>query len=211
MLRIIGGAWRGRRLHTPPGRGTRPTADRVRENLFNVLGNLMEMEGATVVDLFAGTGALGIEALSRGAALAVLVEAQGRNVTVIRTNLDTVLPGWNPAARQSGEQDEEGHTPQAPPDAAQPRAQVVRQKAEAWLRAPGLPGPVRLVMLDPPYGYPGLERLLASLATHPLCAEGTIIVVESEAGRVLEAPAGLESLPTRRYGDTQLCFFRHLG
>src|SRR4051794_41398460 len=89
-MRIVAGRFGGRRLHAPPGRGTRPTSDRVREALFSTLGPL---DGAVVLDLFAGSGALGIEALSRGAARVVLVERDARAAAVIRANLEALGVG----------------------------------------------------------------------------------------------------------------------
>ena len=87
-MRVVAGAFRGRRLHAPRGQRTRPTADRVREALFSMLG---EVDGARVLDLFAGSGALGIEALSRGAASAVFVESDARAAGVVRRNLEAVV------------------------------------------------------------------------------------------------------------------------
>lgn len=86
-MRVVAGVAGGRRLQAPPGRKVRPTSERVREALFNALGSLGEVEGAVVVDLFAGTGALGIEALSRGAASAVFVDADPRAISVVKENL----------------------------------------------------------------------------------------------------------------------------
>jgi 16S rRNA (guanine966-N2)-methyltransferase len=118
-VRIVAGSFKGRRLHAPPGRGTRPTSDRVREALFSILGPL---DGARVLDLFAGSGALGLEALSRGAADAVFVDSDPRAVGAIRRNLDAV----------------------------QVRAAVHRRDALAYLRG-ATDGPFDLVFLDPPY------------------------------------------------------------
>ena len=87
-MRVVAGIARGRRLDGPPGSATRPTADRVREATFNALGSLAAVEGATVLDLFAGSGALGIEALSRGAAAATFVDHDAKALTVVRRNLE---------------------------------------------------------------------------------------------------------------------------
>ena len=87
-MRVVAGIARGRRLDAPPGSATRPTADRVREATFNALGSLAAVEGATVLDLFAGSGALGIEALSRGAAAATFVDHDAKALTVVRRNLE---------------------------------------------------------------------------------------------------------------------------
>ena len=127
-MRIVGGAWRGRRLAAPAGGGVRPTSDRAREALFNILENAsafadLDIAGAVVVDAFAGTGALGLEALSRGAALALFLESDADALAVLRRNLDSV--GARARARAY------------PLDATQPG------------RAPE---PCDLAFLDPPYG-----------------------------------------------------------
>jgi 16S rRNA (guanine966-N2)-methyltransferase len=118
-VRIVAGSFKGRRLHAPPGRETRPTADRVREALFSILGPL---DGERVLDLFSGSGALGIEALSRGADGAVFVDSDRRAIEAITRNLDAVRA----------------------------EAQVHRRDALAYLRTAS-DGPFDLVFLDPPY------------------------------------------------------------
>ncbi len=143
-MRVVGGDARGRRFQAPPGRTTRPTSDRVREAIFGVLGSLSgelgeTIEEASVADLFAGSGAFGIEALSRGAARAVFVETDRVAVATIADNLAAL-------------------------GLAGPRARIVRADALGWLRtAP----PTDLVLADPPYGYtawPELSSLLAPVA-----------------------------------------------
>ena len=121
-MRVVAGSARGRRLVVPAGSATRPTADRVREATFNALGSLGVVEGASVLDLFAGSGAMGIEALSRGAASATFVDRDQRALAAVRANLDATGLGG--------------------------RATVVRADAARWL--PG-PGRVDLAVLDPPY------------------------------------------------------------
>lgn len=122
-MRVVAGTARGRRLVAPKGTATRPTSDRAREAAFNALGSLGAVEGASVLDLFAGSGALGIEALSRGAAGATFVDADPRAVAAIRQNLAaTGLEG---------------------------RATVVQSEALRYLA--GAPAPVDLALLDPPY------------------------------------------------------------
>lgn len=118
-MRVIAGRYKGRRLQAPPGRDTRPTSDRVREALFSMLG---DVEGERVLDVFAGSGALAIEALSRGAASAVLVEQDRRVVDVLRANLEPLEDA---------------------------DARVVQAEALAWLRR--AEGDFDLVFLDPPY------------------------------------------------------------
>jgi 16S rRNA (guanine966-N2)-methyltransferase len=184
MLRIIGGRLRGRRFNAPPGRHTRPTADKVREAIFNTLATLLELEGARVLELFAGSGALGLEALSRGAAHCTFVESHARTAAGIRANL--ALLGLPPAA-----------------------ARVVTGRAEAWLRGAGADdalAPVALVLADPPYAYAEHDALLAALAASPALAEGALIVLEAARGQALAPPARLEVLQTKGYGDTQVSF-----
>jgi 16S rRNA (guanine966-N2)-methyltransferase len=137
-LRVVGGEARGRALRAPGGRGTRPTSDRVREAMFDVLASTAPVEGAVVADLFAGSGALGIEALSRGARRVWFVDHDKRAAAAIRANL--LATGF----------DARGH--------------VVRADVLRWLEhAP----PLELVLCDPPYGYdrwPALLRALSGLS-----------------------------------------------
>jgi 16S rRNA (guanine966-N2)-methyltransferase len=187
MLRIIGGRLGGRRFNTPPGRQTRPTADKVREAIFNTLATLLELDGARVLDLFAGSGALGLEALSRGAVHCTFVEAHARTAAGIRANL--ALLGLEPAA-----------------------AQVVTARVEAWLRkapaapAEPAPAPAGLVLADPPYAYGDHAGLLEALAASDAVAPGALIVLETAEGQALAPPARLEVLRTKGYGDTQVCY-----
>ena len=174
-MRIIGGTFGGRRL---PGRvapGTRPTGDRVREALFSILGPL---DGARVLDLFAGTGALGIEALSRGAARAVFVDRDRLAVRAIRANLAALDLGPERAQVRPGE------AGRALQDAA------ARQEA------------YDLVFLDPPYEpASGLQALLAERLP-PVLAPGARVV--AERGRRSPPPIDLPLRTERRYGDTLL-------
>ena len=172
-MRVVAGRFGGRRLRAPRGRDTRPTSDRVREALFAMLGPL---DGARVLDLFAGSGALAIEALSRGAAAATLVERDTRAVEVIRANLAALGLG-----------DDEAHVVQAP-------ARVALRDASARGDA------YDLVLLDPPYrDAPALGRELSE-ALPALLAPAARVVAESDR----RSPLALELpvLRERRYGDT---------
>jgi 16S rRNA (guanine966-N2)-methyltransferase len=134
-IRVVAGEARGRTLQAPPGRSTRPTTDRVREAIFDVLGSLAAVEDAVVADLFAGSGALGIEALSRGASRVSFVDRDRRAVATIRANL--AATGF-----------------------AGPRAEVVPAEVLRWLPT----GPaVDLVLCDPPYAYDRWPELLSAL------------------------------------------------
>lgn len=156
-LRIIGGQCRGRRLKTPAGRGVRPTADRVRETLFNWLA--LRLPGARVLDLFAGSGALGLEALSRGAREAVLVERDLRHLVVLQENVGRcALPG----------------------------VVVKAMDAMAYLKGPATP--FDIVFLDPPYGQNWIPRVVALLEQRGWLAPEAMIYVEMEAERTAELP-----------------------
>jgi 16S rRNA (guanine966-N2)-methyltransferase len=172
MARIIGGVAGGRRIAVP-STGTRPTSDRVREALFSALEARGAIEDAEVLDLYAGSGALGIEALSRGASTAVLVERDPRACAVIRANIG----------------------------AAGVRGALVRHSAVlAYLRR--TPGPVDLVLVDPPYADP-IDDVVALLPrwTRP----GALVVVERDARSPAPAwPDGLEPEEPRTYGETTL-------
>jgi 16S rRNA (guanine966-N2)-methyltransferase len=143
-MRVVAGSARGLRISAPAAGEVRPTSDRVRESMFNALGSLGVVEDATVVDLFAGTGALGIEALSRGAASCTFVEHHGAAVEAIRTNLD--------------------HT------GLSDRATVVRTDASSWVTGARH---VDLALLDPPYRYDSDEwlELLALLDAEVIVVE----------------------------------------
>ena len=179
-MRVIGGRLGGRRLTTPRGKVTRPTSDRVREALFAMLG---ELDGAAVLDLFAGAGALGIEALSRGAARAVFVERDPAAVRALRENLAALGLG--------------------PPAAVVRRADALRALQSARARQETYD----LVFIDPPYGQarewgPRLGALLPSLLK-----PAARIVVESDRRSPLELQADVER--ERRYGDTSIRIHRN--
>jgi 16S rRNA (guanine966-N2)-methyltransferase len=175
-MRVVAGRLGGRRLHAPAGEGTRPTSDRVREALFSALGPL---DGERVLDLFAGSGALAIEALSRGAGSAVLVERDARAVAVIRRNLEELGLGADAAAVRRRD--------------ALRALRDAREAGESY----------DLVFIDPPYRLAaGLgPELAATLA--PVLGPGARVVGESDRRMALELP-GLTTTFERRYGDTLL-------
>jgi 16S rRNA (guanine(966)-N(2))-methyltransferase RsmD len=183
-MRVIAGRAGGRRLAAPPGTATRPTSDRVREALFSILGP--PPDGAAVLDLFAGAGALGIEALSRGAARAVFVDTSRAALRCVRRNLDDLdLAG---AA--------EVHQDHAPRFAA--RLADAGRPAFTW------------IFLDPPYQTDLGTRCLTELGRSPdlLLADGAA-VLEHDRRRAPDDRYGvLVKADCRRYGDTELSFYR---
>ena len=174
-MRIVAGRYGGRRLSAPPGSATRPTSDRVREALFQRLGPL---DGLAVLDLFAGSGALALEALSRGAARATLVDSAPAAVKAIRANASAL-----------------GLTAE--------QADVRRQDARAFLRSARVAGhEYDLVLLDPPYRLASeLGRALSPLIAAVL-ASGGRVVSESDRRAPLDLEQDLPLTDERRYGDT---------
>ena len=175
-MRIIGGTHRGRRIAAPKGAQTRPTGDRVREALFNLVG---PVDGASVLDLYAGSGALGLEALSRGARRCVFVETDAAACRAIKANLETLGMTGGLVARRDA-------------------AVLLRDERAAGRRHD-------LVLVDPPYGrWASLEPTLAELLP-AVVAETGIVVVETDAR--LEPTLPLALVTTRRYGSARLTLF----
>jgi 16S rRNA (guanine966-N2)-methyltransferase len=179
-MRIIAGAFKGRRLAPVKGR-TRPTAARVREAVFNILGPALN--GARVLDLFAGTGALGIEALSRGAAAAVFVEDHPQAVKALRRNLEDLgLQG-------------QSHLWSLPVSSALKKLAAQGEHFD-------------LAFLDPPYDGEAAPATLQALASLDLLRPGAGVVVEHSRRETLPPQSGpLKLLQVRRYGDTQVAFY----
>jgi 16S rRNA (guanine966-N2)-methyltransferase len=175
-LRIIAGTHKGRRITAPRGAHTRPTGDRVREALFNLVG---PVDGASVLDLYAGSGALGLEALSRGARRCVFAETDAAACRAIRANLESLgLAGGLVVQRDA--------------------LAVLRDEASAERRH-------ELVLLDPPYErWTGLEERLGRLVP-AVVAHGGLVVVETDAALEPTLPLALRT--TRRYGSARLTLF----
>ena len=185
-MRIAGGRLRRRTINAPAGTLTRPTSDRVREALFNILAHGVEglrLEGARVLDLFAGSGALGLEALSRGAAYCLFVEDNADARGAIRENIEALgLTGASKVWRR-----------------------------DATKLGPAAPmQPFQLLFADPPYGKGLGERALDAAAGGGWLSTGAVCVLEERADVPAVVPASFALLDTRAYGDTALYFLRKI-
>lgn len=184
-MRIVGGEHKGRAIAAPPGRDTRPTGDRAREAVFNILAHAEwspGIEGRRVLDLFAGSGALGLEAMSRGAAFALFVETDAGARGTIRDNIEAL--GLFGATRIHR-----------------------RDATDLGLKPAGLGEPFDLVFLDPPYAKGLGTRALARLKSGGWIETGALVVFECGADEALETP-GFEALDTRDYGAAKVMFLR---
>lgn len=182
-MRIVGGALRGRALAAPRSQAIRPTTDRLRESVFDILAHGFDdpITGAAVIDLFAGTGALGLEALSRGAARALFVDDGTEARALLRANIETLGLG--------------GVT------------RIFRRDATKLGLAP--PGEIfSLAFLDPPYGKGLAEPALRALIEGGWLADDALVVIEEAANASIELPSSLKQEDARRYGDTQFVFAR---
>ncbi|MFC1420413.1 16S rRNA (guanine(966)-N(2))-methyltransferase RsmD [Streptacidiphilus cavernicola] len=185
MTRVIAGSARGRRLAVPPGEGTRPTSDRAREGLFSTWESLRgSLAGARVVDLYAGSGAVGLESLSRGAATALLVEGDPAAVKAILANVRTLaLPG----------------------------AEVRPGQVEKVAAGAAPAQPYDMLFADPPYvlGDAELGEILITLRAGGWLADGAVVTVErSTRGGEFAWPEGFTALRERRYGEATLWYGR---
>ncbi len=182
-MRVVGGEFRGRTLTAPDSLAIRPTTDRVRESLFNVLMHLdgEPIEQARVLDLFAGTGALGIEALSRGARFCLFVDDGVESRGILRTNIEALsLNG---------------------------RTKVFRRDATSL--GPATPHePFNVVFADPPYRKGYGEKALRSAADNSWLAHGALVVLEEAADAPLRLDEDFLLFDTRNYGDTIIRFYR---
>lgn len=181
-MRIVGGRLRGRPLEVPSDQATRPTSDRVREAAFNILAHGIDaavIEGARVLDLFAGTGALGIEAVSRGAAFCLFVDEHAEARGVIRENVEALgLTGVT---------------------------KIFRRDATD-LGPSGKYANFTLAFLDPPYAKGLCEKALVSAADNGWLADGAIIVLEERKDAEITLPTRFVELDRRTWGDTQMVF-----
>ena len=183
-MRIVAGAWRGRTLLAPPGQVTRPTSDRARQALFDMLmhaawGGRPVIEGTIVLDVFAGTGALGLEALSRGASSAVFIESDTTALRALRTNIAAC--------------------------GAQDRSHILAGDVLGLSRSPDLK-PASLVFLDPPYGKDLVPRALARLHGAGCVAADALVIAETGREEVWVPEQPL--LAERQYGAARILIFR---
>lgn len=186
-MRIVGGKLKGRALKTLKGSGTRPTSERVREAVFNLLVHSKQcppLDGVRVIDLFAGTGALGIEAISRGASYALFVEDSASARAVIRQNIEAL--------------------------GLQGITRIFRRDATC-LGAAGLRDRYAFAFVDPPYGKDLGGIALKALASGGWLIDGAVAVIEERAGQPIELPEGFESFDARTYGDTAITFASYMG
>ena len=185
-MRIVGGEFRGRSLATPKSNDIRPTTDRTRESLFNILSHSYPeaLDGTRALDLFTGTGAVGIEALSRGCRQALFVEQSVEGRGLLQTNIETL--------------------------ALQGRAKVFRRDATS-LGGVGTMEPFHLVFADPPYAKGLGEKALESAAVGNWLVPGALVILEERAD-VQPAPVAVfENLDVRVFGDTRMHFYRFRG
>ncbi len=182
-MRVVAGRLKGRTIASPSSREIRPTADRLRESLFNILvhGYGDPVDGARVIDLFAGTGALGIEAISRGAAYALFVDDGVQARALLRQNIEALALGGV--------------------------SKVYRRDATDLGSAHPMP-PFSLALLDPPYGKGLAEQALAVLRDGGWLAPDALVVVEEAKAAAFAAPEGFEELERRAYDDTEFVFLR---
>lgn len=182
-MRIVGGEFRGRMIDAPSGQKTRPTTDRVRESLFNILahGADFELAGARVLDLFAGSGALGFEAISRGASFCLFVDTDAAARGAIRNNVEGLGLFGN--------------------------TRIHRRPAEALGTKPvGVGNPFSLVFMDPPYGKGLVEPTLVTLADGAWLVPGALIIAEHEKEATFTLPPDFQLQDRRSFGGTEMSF-----
>jgi 16S rRNA (guanine966-N2)-methyltransferase len=184
-MRIISGIAKGKRLYAPKGRGTRPTADRVKESVFNTLGG--QWEGVRVLDLFSGTGSLGLEAISRGARRVVFVEQSRSALNALRKNIS--LCGFDA------------------------HAVVLAMSVPRGLLLMGKSGEsFHLIFADPPYGKGWVERTIKGILAHNVLSQDGIIVMEHAPYESLSRDYGtLVTLKQKTHGDTAISFFAYIS
>jgi len=180
-VRIISGKFRGRRIAGPAGPGLRPATDRVRESVYNILQNRLDLSGISVLDLFAGTGSLGFEALSRGAGEVTFVDNGRAATSLIRENAEAL--------------------------GCQEVCDIITQDSVGFLS--GRNGIFRLIFADPPYEYSPLPGIPRTIFSAGILEAGGYLIVEHRRGTIFEAACPPEAVFTRRFGNTEVTFFFH--
>lgn len=179
-MRVISGKLKGKKLFSLKGQSLRPTSDRVKEAIFDILQD--QIRGKKVLDLFAGTGALGIEALSRGARSAVFVEESTRSLAALRKNIKECR--------------------------LKEQAEVLAREAQTGIKILETRGEsFELIFLDPPYGRGLARRVLQALSRSSIVSPGTLIVAEHSLSEELDSIPSWQRVDLRRYGRTQVSFF----
>lgn len=185
-MRIIGGTLKGRTLRTPDGQGTRPTSDRARESLFNILAHAdwaPALEGARVIDAFAGSGSLGFEAISRGAAFCLFVETEAAARGCIRDNVEAFQLFGNTRVHR-------------------------RSATDLGPKPAGVGAPFNLVFLDPPYRMSLVPLALSQLVTGEWLAPDALVVAETGSDEPGLTLAGWDTIDSRIYGAARVSFLR---
>lgn len=186
-MRIIGGTLKGRTIRAPNGQGTRPTSDRARESLFNILAHAdwaPPFEGARVIDAFAGSGSLGFEAISRGAAFCLFVETEAAARGCIRDNVEAFQLFGNTRIHR-------------------------RSATDLGLKPAGLGAPFDLVFLDPPYRHGLVPLALEQLANGKWLSPDALVVAETGSDEDELAVTGWEAIDSRVYGAARVTFLRN--
>lgn len=183
MIRIIAGEYRGRKLKVPQGIDIRPSSDQLREGLFNILSALADFENMIFLDLYAGTGALGLEALSRGAKKVIFIEKSRKNMSVLKQNIESISPKQN-------------------------CFELTQDSSVHWLSRFADPGHPCIVFLDPPFSGNEYELILNKLTVLPSIRAESLIVVESNQTKEIFFPKALLLLKHRRYGSVTLDILR---
>ena len=203
-MRITGGEFGGRNLKVPKSDTIRPTQDRVREAVFNIIQ--FEVPGSDFLDLFAGSGAVGLEALSRGAKSATFVEANRRHLATLKENLEAITGGGSGSSRASGS----SCASAANESSAASTTAVVAADCYRWLASYSGPG-FSIGFADPPYALgeeKGYAAVLAMLATRGVIRPGGLFIAEMTAVQKAEETPGWDLVRDRTYGKTRLCIWR---
>ena len=179
MIRIIAGKYGGQKLIVPPGLDVRPSSDQVREGVFNMLSGLADFKNMIFLDLYAGTGALGIEALSRGAKKVIFVEASQKNISILKQNIDSISPEQN-------------------------SFELSKDYSDQWLSRFADPGHQCVVFIDPPFSGNEYELILNKLNVLPTIRAGSLIVVESNQSKEILFPDAFLKIKHRRYGSVKI-------